>query len=98
MGNTGGGINDDGFPLTVTGSTFTGNTGSGITTNKEALGAYINVGGLTVTRSTFTGNTGSGIACGNPGEDCDITVTRSAFTRNAAGGISASTTVTRRSR
>jgi len=79
-GYLGGGIYSGGA-VTVTNSTFSGNSAGG------GGGIYIDVGPATVTNSTFSGNsatgvggTGGGIFSGGP-----LTVTNSTFSGNSAG-------------
>jgi hypothetical protein len=83
----GGGItNDSGGTLSVTGSTFTGNTAldGGAIDNADPAGTST----LTVTGSTFTGNTatssGGAIDNGDVGSTGAATVTGSTFTGNTA--------------
>ncbi|MBF2048311.1 MAG: DUF4347 domain-containing protein, partial [Elainella sp. C42_A2020_010] len=80
IGNNGGGILNNGT-LTVSNSTFTGNSAQG---NGFGGGIYSD-GTLTVSNSTFTGN-----SAGNPGGAIDnrgtMTVSNSTFTGNRASG------------
>jgi hypothetical protein len=82
IGNAGGAINYDNFPdglastLVVTGSTFSRNTGSGITCS------FIAICELLVTKSTFTANVGGGISSSS--QSIQMTVSHSTFTRNTA--------------
>jgi hypothetical protein len=83
-GNGGGGINNSGT-MTVTNSTFSGNSAS-----FGYGGAIGNSGTLTVTNSTFSGN--SGYIAGGIGNLGTLTVTNSTFSGNTAtagvgGGI-----------
>jgi CSLREA domain-containing protein len=92
---SGGGIENNGGMLTVTDSTFSGNSAVGTGSdpidcaNKCYGGGIENDGGtLTVTGSTFTGNesvaVGGGIANINGGT---LTVTNSTFSGNSAGFV-----------
>lgn len=76
VGIGGGGIHSDVGPLTVTDSTFTGNSGGGV-----AAGG----GTLTISDSTFSGNSGGGLA------SCPTTgaVTGSTFSDNSGGAAGA---------
>jgi hypothetical protein len=83
--HNGAAISDDGFTLTVTGSTFADN-GTGIYTQEMQTPFRAGVAGATtVTGSTFT-RTGVGIEC-SPAESCAVTLTDSVF-RFLRGGIS----------
>jgi len=96
-GSFGGGIVNNGT-LTVTNSTFSGNSASCLIC---AGGAIVNFGTVTVTNSTFSGNSASGYAGGIFNEPSGfLTVVNSTFAGNSAsasgGGIlnSGSTTIT----
>ncbi len=89
-GNAGGGIANNAGTLTVTGSTFSGNSGGGINN--------FNFGTLTVSNSTFSGNISSfsGGAIANFGQST-ATVNSSTIANNSArfgGGISTNSTFT----
>jgi hypothetical protein len=108
--NNGGGIaNTGGGSLTVTNSTFTGNSADGSPGTGGIGGGILNSGGgsVTVTDSTFTGNSaggdpgttgiGGGIFTNGGGS---LTITNSTFAGNSAGaggailGLRGSVTVT----
>ncbi len=85
--HTGGGINAEMGELSphrevgtvaVTGSTFTRNTGGGISCSYAAPSCD-----LSVTRSVFTGNTGSGISIAS--DDASVSVTHTDFRCNTGG-------------
>jgi uncharacterized repeat protein (TIGR01451 family) len=85
---TGGGLDNSGS-VTITGSTFTGNTtsgGGGAIDNGDGFNGRPGTGTVTVTGSTFTGNSASGggaIDSGRTGGG-SVTVTASTFTGNTA--------------
>jgi hypothetical protein len=99
--NTGGGLNNSGT-VTITGSTFTGNTtgdDGGAIDNADGNHGGPGTGSVTVTASTFTGNTATwdGGAIDNADGNNDsssgsVAVTASTFTGNTArvGGAIAS--------
>jgi predicted outer membrane repeat protein len=84
---TGGGLDNAGT-VTITGSTFTGNTANlgGAIDSGDNVGGGAGTGTVTVTRSAFSGNTavlGGAIDSGNEGGG-SVTVTASTFTGNSA--------------
>jgi predicted outer membrane repeat protein len=80
-GVTGGGIASYGATLTVTNSTFSGNSAIGFGCNGG--GIYALGGTVTVTNSTFSGNSTSGNG-GGIYSDSTLTVTNSTFSGNSA--------------
>jgi hypothetical protein len=81
-GFDGGGIYNNGGTLTITNSTFSGNSA-----NNGGGGIYNNGGTLTITNSTFSGNSansGGGIANGG---SVVVSITNSTFSGNSATGL-----------
>jgi len=85
----GGGIFSNGGTLTVTNSTFSGNSASGGGISGAGIdgGGILYLGALTVTNSTFSGNRASRSGGGifNYGDLGTLTVTNSTFSGNSAG-------------